>query len=284
MYTVHMEGGMSETFVVRKRSVAEVLLAVALIASLAVVVLYRERYQKLYVMKEQEELKLIADNLALDHEGAIYGIRQFLITSGYLVEQSRVDKEGCQKVLQRMSVVYPYFLNIGIADAGGTVTCSGVSTGDQIVSFVDDPDFAEARDTHGFTVSGYRISTITGRPSVRFMQPIIDNQKFVGVLFMTFSVEWLNGFTPPLGTELDHKVMEKFDADGNVFMRYPNPIVWSGTNQADSEVFTRIKGEKSGFAYISDLDGVKRLYYFRPIYTDGKIHAYVVVGSNVGKL
>ncbi len=228
------------------------------------------------VDQKRGELKLLADNLASDHEGSIYGIRQFLITSGYLVEQAKVNEETCSSILQKMYVVYPYFINIGITDADGNVICTGVDIG-RVVNVGSDADFLEVKETESFTVSGYRNSTITGRPSVRFLQPIMEEGAFSGVIFVTFAVEWLNGFSTdydlPLGT-----VISKFDKDGIVFMRYPNPLTWSGTQQSDSELFKLAQEQKVGFAKVRGLEGNERLYYFRPIYQDGKIHAYVTVG------
>lgn len=266
-----------ERFFTFKRShlVWSIVLFLVLIISAGSFLKFRDLQLKLAVQK-RGELKLLADNLASDHEGSIYGIRQFLITSGYLVEQAKVNEDTCSSILQKMYVVYPYFINIGITDKTGDVICTGVDIG-RVVSVGSDADFIEAKETKSFTISGYRNSTITGRPSVRFLQPIIEDGNFSGVIFVTFAVEWLNGFSTdydlPSGT-----VISKFDKDGIVFMRYPNPLTWSGTQQSDSELFKLAQEQKVGFAKVKGLEGNERLYYFRPIYQDGKIHAYVAVG------
>jgi hypothetical protein len=177
-----------------------------------------------------------------------------------------------------MSVVYPYFLNIGIADKDGNVTCSGVDIG-RVITMQNDEDFQELKQQQRFTVSGYRISSYTGRPSVRFLQPIIRNNQFDGAIFVSFATEWLNGFSPsfdlPSGT-----AVTKFDKDGIIFMRYPNPITWSGTDQSDSELFKAIQEKKIGYIETTGLEGTRRLYYFRPIYVEGKIHAYISIGTS----
>lgn len=253
------------------------LLLLALIIAGSSLLKYKDLRLKL-VDQKRGELKLLADNLASDHEGSIYGIRQFLITSGYLVEQAKVNNETCQAILQKMYVVYPYFINIGITDKDGNVTCTGVEIG-KAINLKNDSDFIEVSSSHNFTVSGYRNSAVNGRPAIRFLQPIIKEGVFAGAIFVTFASDWLNGFSPnfdlPQGT-----VVTKFDKEGIVFMRYPNPLTWSGTEQSDSELFKSIQEQRIGFAEVRGLEGNKRLYYFRPIYQDGKIHAYIAVGAD----
>jgi hypothetical protein len=273
---------MEETLVLKKTNLIIAVLSILLIVSLAILFKFSITFDSFSEFQKKNELKLLADNLAADHEGSIYGIRQFLITSSYLAEQSIADKKTCEIILQKVSVVYPYFLNVGMTDKEGNVICSGVNVPNKI-NISNDDDFKEAHETNSFAVSGYRISKITGRPSVRFLQPITLEGNFNGVLFVSFAVEWLNGFSSsfdlPSGT-----VISKFDKDGVVFMRYPNPLVWSGTDQSDSVFFEIIKQKKEGFQIIEGLDGEKRMYYFRPIYHDGKIHAYIAVGSKIDKL
>lgn len=267
-----------KSFTLKRSNIIETTLFLIIVSLVVGFFFFYRNSQSQIVSQKKEELKLLADNIASDHEGSIYGIRQFLITSGYLVEQAESNKDTCQSILQKMYVIYPYFINVAITDKEGNVTCSGVEIA-KVVSLKNDLEFIEAKSTQSFTVSGYRNSVVNGRPSIRFLQPIIRNGEFNGVLFVTFASDWLNGFSSnfdlPQGT-----VVTKFDKDGVVFMRYPNPLTWSGTEQADSNLFKLIQGQKIGFAEARGLEGNKRLYYFRPIYQDGKIHAYVAVGSD----
>jgi len=269
----------SEKVFIFKKNKLEIGILLTILA-IAVVIgfVYYQDFKKTLAEQKKIELKLLADNIASDHEGSIFGIRQFLITSGYLAEGLQINSGKCAEILQRMYVVYPYFLNIGITDEDGNVVCSGVSI-DRSVNIAEDSDFQEAKNTKSFTVSGYRISTHTGRPSVRFLQPIIDDSDFSGVIFITFGTDWLNGFSPSF--DLPEKTtVTKFDTEGVIFMRYPNPLTWNGTDQHDSELFQSIKINKIGFFSSTGLDGKQRLYYFRPIYQDGKIHAYVAISSS----
>lgn len=275
---------MDENFVLKKSTLKTYGLETLLIISLAFsFIVVRVAYTS-FRSSQQNELKLLADNIVLDHEGSIFGIKQFLISSGYLAEESGSSNTSCSMLLQKISVEYPYFLNIGMTDKNGNLICSGVPVPDGVdASLANDQDFLEASQTNEFSVSGYRISTITGRPSVRFLQPIIRKNIFDGVLFVTFATDWLNGFAtsfnPPDGT-----VVEKFDDTGTVFMRYPDPLTWSGTNQGESDFFKTVKEKTRGFVTTDGLDGIQRLYYFEPIYFDGNIQAYTVVGTDRNKL
>lgn len=272
---------MGENVVFKKTKLIIIALSILLVASLLLLLRFSITFDKSFKSQKNTELKLIADNLASDHEGAIYGIRQFLITSGYLVEQSIADKKACENILQRISIMYPYFLNVGIADKNGDVVCSGVDLTEKI-NLEEDTDFQKAKSENVFAVSGYRMSKITGRPSVRFLQPIIQNGNFGGVLFVSFAIEWLNGFSPSF--ELPSGItVTKFDENGVVFMRYPSPLVWSGTDQGESTFFKTIQEKREGFLLSKGLDGVERMYYFRPIYHDGDIHAFIAIGSKVSK-
>lgn len=247
-----------------------------LVLTCAGIFYFYKHEQRVGDQHDRQVLKLMADNLASDHEGSIYGIRQFLISSGYLVEQVDLNEDTCPGILRRVHVVYPYFLNVGITDSSGAVICSGVEIG-TVINIGGDEDFIEARESQKFTVSGYRLSAITGRPSVRFSQPIIKDGEFSGVLFVSFATEWLNGFSPSFDPP-QGSVITKFDKDGIVFFRYPNPLTWSGTDQQDSDLFQEISKQKIGYFTVRGLEGNERLYYFRPIYQEGKIHAYIAVG------
>jgi hypothetical protein len=226
---------------------------------------------------KERELNMVTELLAADHEAAIGGIRQFLVTLAYNLDGENLTNEKCEEILDRITVVYPYFLNLGIADTQGNIECSGVSFPNGL-TFADEEAFNQLLSTKDFTASGYHISQSTGKPSVKFYQPIFDkNHELLGAVFTTFGTEWLNGFSPAFQFS-DNIVITKFDKDGNVFMRYPNPALWSGTDQSESELFKTIREFGEGTAVIRGLAGKKRLYHFRPIYLDGELNAYVAAG------
>jgi hypothetical protein len=231
-----------------------------------VMVAYRER-----------ELNMVTELLASDHEAAIGGIRQFLVTLAYNLDGENLSSDKCAEILNKISITYPYFLNLGIADTNGIIKCSGTPFPNG-VAFTDEEAFNKLLSTQHFTASGYQISKSTGKPSVKFYQPIFnDKNELLGAVFTSFGTEWLNGFSPSFQFS-DNIVVTKFDQDGNVFMRYPNPALWSGTDQSESELFKTIKEYGEGTAVIKGLAGKRRLYHFRPIYLDGELNAYVAAG------
>lgn len=227
---------------------------------------------------KERELKMVTELLAADHEAAVGGIRQFLVTLAYSMHDGALSGDKCGEILEEISVVYPYFLNLGIVDNNGNIKCSGVRF-PAGVTFGDEDAFNSMVASGRFTSSGYQISQSTGRPSVKFYHPLFDDEKkrLIGAVFTTFGTEWLNGFSPTFQSS-DNIVVTKFDKNGNVFMRYPNPALWSGTNQSESELFKTVKEYGEGTAVIRGLAGKKRLYHFRPIYLDGELNAYVAAG------
>lgn len=255
-----------------------------LVAVIAIACLYGAyalgSYQNMHQAEQvvMDKLAMVANIVATDHEAAISGVRQFLISTSYFITELPNSSAICDDVLRRMHVAYPYFLNVGIADNNGKIVCSGVAV-PRNTSLAGDEDFERLLASKSFTVSDYRISQSTGRPSVRFMQPILGNDDgMIGTLFIVFGVEWLNGFSPAFNLPQD-VVITKFDRSGTVFMRYPNPVAWSGTNQAESGLFSVTKSNEPGYVRSRGLDNVSRLYYYRPIYLDGDVHAYVFTGA-----
>ncbi|MES2214367.1 MAG: hypothetical protein V4465_03220 [Patescibacteria group bacterium] len=227
---------------------------------------------------QDENLMLKANLVAADHESAISGIRKFLLGISYAVDATGADAHTCAEILGRISSMYPYLQNVGVIDTSGALICSGLEPRGS-VSFKDDSDFASLIRTKDFVMSDYTKGPIMKEPGIRFYQPIITKDgELKGAVFVGLGVEWLNSLGPS-ATSLERTLIVKFDRQGTVYMRFPDPLTWNGTDQSDSDLFTYIQAHKTGYVWIKGLAGATRRYYFRPIYQNTDIQSYVAVAS-----
>jgi signal transduction histidine kinase len=153
-----------------------ILAPAALVALPAVALLLYTSFER----REQAELAVtqnaerLASLKALDQERLIEGTRQMLIA----LSQSRDVRDGdgaaCSAYIRRVVPQFgTMYTNIGVLDANGRLICSGVDS--KPVSFADRGYFRRALSLKTFAVGEYAVGRQTGKPSMPFAFPVIDD-------------------------------------------------------------------------------------------------------------
>ena len=222
---------------------------------------YVEERRAAIVRGEESALRLA--RLASDNqERLIDGTRHLLIALAQL-PQVRPDRvTECQALFAKLLQRYPLYANLGAIVADGMIYCSGVPMSSPVFAG-DRSFFRRALETRDFALGDYQIGRITGKATVNFGYPVVDEAGRVpAVLFAALDLAWLTQYAAqaqlPQGAELS-----VIDGNGTVLVRYPESGAWIGKSVPDAPIVKAIlerRGE--GMAEAVGIDGVPRLFAF----------------------
>ena len=207
--------------------------------------------------------------------------RQLLSTLAQL-PQVRPDRGAeAQALFTNLLQLHPIYANIGGLDAEGMVFASARMPPEPELDLSDQVFFKKARDSRKFAVGEYQTNGITGRPTLDMAHPLRVDGKFVGVVFVTLDLKWLNQLAARADLPED-TTLTLIDRKGTILVRYqvPDPGKrWIGL-RITNELFLKFLsegGERTG--PFRGLDRVRRLYASTPLSrTEGIPDAKVFVG------
>ena len=153
----------------------------------------------------------------------------------------------------------PTYTNIAIADASGRVVASALPvSGD--VSVRDRVFFRQAVDTRAFAVGVFYRNPISPRPGLNMGYPIVGAGGAVrGVIWVSLGLEWTADFVAG-GNLPAEAVLLVLDDQGTVLMRSTEHERWVGQQVYRSDVFQKMRRERSGIVTAAGVDGVERLF------------------------
>ncbi|MEL0612446.1 bifunctional diguanylate cyclase/phosphodiesterase [Marinomonas arenicola] len=177
-------------------------------------------------MVENELLKsaLIVSNQAVEnHKRLMTSTERFLVLLAAFPQVKKPNSETCQRFISEISPLYERYVNIGVPDKAGILTCNGT----QLESPLDLSDRRYIRDAmtqDRFTSSGVHIDRATGLPTVNFAYPVhslTDPKNIVGAAVVVISLDWwsvlLNSNQLPENT-----ISYLLDNYGNPVASYPD--------------------------------------------------------------
>jgi len=204
----------------------------------------------------------LAGLAAQEHRRLVEGTRYLLIALA-----SDVRDHGpavCQTFFGNLRQELEAYANVGVAEPGGHVVCSGVPL-PGTVNIADRLYFQRAVWSRGFAIGEYQIGRITGKPSLNFGYPVLDGGgHVVAVVFAALDLSWLNEAAsraplPPGST------VTVVDERGLILARYPDPQRWVGRSASQASIVNTALMRREGVATDVGLDGVRRIYGFSPI-------------------
>ena len=144
----------------RDRLVALILLAALLTVGLA---LYAHIGQRREAVQEGREAALrLARGLVRAHERRLGEARRLLITLAALPETRALDSSACRARYATLLREFPDITTLGVAAAGGEVTCSAVPL-TKAVNVTDRPWFDRAVRTQAFATGDHELDPATGK-------------------------------------------------------------------------------------------------------------------------
>jgi serine phosphatase RsbU (regulator of sigma subunit) len=247
--------GQERFFSLRQRLLA--LVALILLPWLALA-LYTQADERRAAIADvhRDEMRLLA--IATSNQAAeIEAARQLL---GAMARMPQLRSSDCGAFLAEMRATAPMFLNFGVVEPDGEISCSGVPLQFR-VNVADRMYIRRAIATRQFAVGEYQIGRITFVPSINYAQPILDAQgQVLAVLYAAESLNWLTvALTKvefPAGA-----VLTVTDRHNTVLARLPDPGDVVGNVLPDVEVLTKMAAQKdTGVFEANDAGGERRLW------------------------
>jgi PAS domain S-box-containing protein len=259
------------------------LLLVVLIATVPAVglILYTAQEQRqLAVAEVQSDAERLAGQVTLQEQELVDSTRQLLVALAQVPEVRGGDPDECGKFMADLLAQYPRYLNLGVIDTEGDVSCSAVAH-DNPVYAGDRPYFQRAVQTRDFAIGDYQIGRITGEASLNFAYPILDShQEVQGVVFAALSFDWLTQAEAEVQSRLpEGSTLTKIKSDSTVLIQYPGPEEWAGRPLREAALAKTVTDQGQGVVSARGADGVPRIYAFAPLYSPLRADdVFVIIG------
>jgi diguanylate cyclase (GGDEF)-like protein len=246
----------------RARLVALVVLAALPTLGLAI---YAYVGQRRTAAQEGREAALrVARDLGRAHEQRLGETRRLLVTLAAMPETRMADGAACGARYAAVLREFPDMTALGVASAGGDVTCSAPMS--QRVNVADRPWFDRAARTRAFATGDHEMDPVTRKPQLIAAYPVpYPGGGTQQVVFGALDLGWVSRFAATAELPPDW-VVALSDDRGTILARHPDPWKWVGQPLPEASLISAAVAEKGeGTAEVAGADGVVRLLGFTPV-------------------
>jgi PAS domain S-box-containing protein len=213
---------------------------------------------------KREALRL-ARIAASDQEDTVKDTRQFLFALAQLPQMHGTDRAACSVFFARLLNQNPQYVLLGVIERDGELVCSAFPTSGPI-NLAHRGFFRRVLDTRSFAISDYQTDTLSGKATLEFGYPVLDEDGQVQVVvFAALDLTWLN----ELAAEAQLPAGSTFtviDRNGTILVRYPEPEAWVGRTMDEVPIVEAILTQQAeGTAEAQGVDGTPRLFAFTPV-------------------
>jgi PAS domain S-box-containing protein len=221
----------------------------------------------------------LAGQAAAGHERLIAEGRKLLVGLAQHPAVRGGDADQCSRSLLAVWQQSSHYANLGVIKPNGEVLCSALAVPEG-TRLGDRPYFQRAVELRDFAVGDYQVGRITGVATVNFAYPVVDqSDRIQAVAFAALKLTSLSELATeshlPPGTSVT-----LMDQGGTILARYPDPQTFIGRSALDTPIFRFMRTQQQeGTAELTDLDGIRRLFGFRPLLdSPGAGNIYLAVG------
>ena len=228
--------------------------------------------------KDAQEYALRLTSLvSMETRQTIQMTRQLLSSLTEFPAVKNRDMQECSFLLESIERIHPSYTALAVVDSDGKLVCSGHKNQGSI-NLADRDYIRRAIDSREFTISDFLVNRLTGKPSLAFAQPIIDHRHqlqglVVAAIDLSSLVRIASEVELPAGS-----AMTIIDSKGRALARWPDPEKWIGHSAAETEIGKMAMAGTTGVAETVGMDGVPRLYGFRPLLPDEAGTGFVYIG------
>ena len=180
------------------------------------------------IVKEEmlKNSKFISFQAAENQKKLIDFSRYFLEELAQKNQVQNPDSKICQQFISELTPFFNQYLNIGVTNNLGILTCNGTLL-DKPIDVSNRKYILDAIDKKNFTISGVQLDRESGVPTINFSSPIYNNDhQVVGVVFVVVSLDWWRNIVDKSGLP-ENSIA--YVLDGN------NQFVASNQNNIDYE-------------------------------------------------
>ncbi len=193
-------------------------------------------YSKDIVREELLEAARLVSNQAVNNQESLVNSTEAFIKSLSTLSQIRQpESEACQRFVRDITPLLGRFINVGVPNKDGILTCSGV----QLDSSVDLKDRAYLQDAMTFkrlSSSGVQMNRVFGYPTINFAYPVQESEasdEVVGAAVVVMSLDWWEKLL--LSNKLSQdSVAYILDGKKQVVARFPESAVYESPGSFES--------------------------------------------------
>ncbi|WP_373986756.1 ATP-binding protein [Duganella sp. BuS-21] len=257
----------------RSRLVLLVLLAIAPITVMTFVNGARERTHA--VETAEDNLQRLTNLAAANEAQSIAGARQMLRDLASIPDLLG-DQAQCSRLLANIQRQNPDYVNLGLIQLNGDVTCSAVPS-KAPVNLADRSHFRRAVHLRRFVAGGYVFGRVIQKHTVNLTYPVLDDQERVrAVVFAALDLTRLDRFVADIQLPPGSLLLTT-DSEGKIISRKPDPQDWFG-KPVSPEMRNAMAAEPGKPVLLTGPDGVERLHRFARVGNNGLSDYTVTIG------
>jgi signal transduction histidine kinase len=217
--------------------------------------------------------------VSADHERLIEDTRRLLTTLAHLPAVRDRNPAACSALFAVLLAQRSSYANLGVIDADGDIFCSALPMTGPVYAG-DRGYFQRIIETREFAIGEYQIGRITGKATVVFGYPVLDDSSHVrAVVYAALDLAWLNELAKQAGLA-PGTMITVIDRNGTILSRYPDNGKWIGQLMPEPLVLNAILTQQgNGTTDAPGTDGIPRLFSFAPFGGAAQsTDAYVSVG------
>jgi signal transduction histidine kinase len=243
-----------------------ILILIAVVPALGLMLYNTAEQEQLDAAAVQKDLSRLATLYAREERQLLEGSRQVLITLAAFLVLHHEDSQACSAFFADLIKDFRRYANFGAVKENGDVFCSAVPLAEPI-SAGDRRWFQRVMQTGQFTVSGFQVGRITGKPVLLMAYPwTASGKSATGAVFAAIDLAWLNRFAFPWDEQLlPGATLARTDDQGVVLSQQPGPDAWIGRPVPVPELLAAMLAWKRGLLEASNPEGTRYLYAYEPI-------------------
>ena len=242
------------------------LILIAVVPALAVMLYSAAEQERLDAAGVQKDLSRLATLYAREERQLLEGSRQVLITLAAFLVLHHDDSRACSAFFADLIKDFRRYANFGAVKENGEVFCSAVPLAEP-TNAGDRQWFQRVMQTGQFTVSGFQVGRITGKPVLLMAYPwTAPGKSTTGAVFAAIDLEWLNRFAFPWDEQLPPgATLARTDDQGVVLSQQPGPDAWIGQPVPVPDLLAAMLARKRGLLEASNPEGTRCLFAYEPI-------------------
>ncbi|GAB3476402.1 bifunctional diguanylate cyclase/phosphodiesterase [Marinomonas epiphytica] len=247
------------------------LLSFLIIAPCFLFIYLSFNYSRSIVVDELlQSAERISKQAAHSQNNQIKATQSFLKSLVNVEQLKDPNSELCQSFIEQIVHLDDHYINIGVPNDKGILTCNGTKL-NKSIDVSHRQYIQEAIALEKFTSSGVQIDQVMQKPTINFAYPVHHDEKVVGAAVVVMSLDWWGDFLIDFNLPSD-SVAYVLDANRNIMASFPStqalelPDVLNQITEDEYGV-GRVYSEHS----VHDLEGNRQLVFLTGIGVDQRL-------------
>jgi C4-dicarboxylate-specific signal transduction histidine kinase len=222
------------------------LVFLAVLPALGVILYSGLEQRRMAAEAAQKDVLDLVQHASLYQERVVEGVRQMLFTLAELPAVRQQNAAVASAIFARIVAKQKIYGNISAINLQGMPFASALPQPPR--SQLGRSHFEQALKTRGFAIGEYGIGRASGKPTIHFGYPVIDNGVVQGVVSASIVLDYLNTLVArsqlPTGA-----MLTVIDRDGTILARHPQEQ-WVGKRVPEAEIVKIVLAKEEGIAEV----------------------------------